>query len=169
MPDASISLSSGTTTEAQFRVLALPESALAVMIRENLYGEVIKVHAALESASSQLAQHPTTGLFFVNDHIQKSAPVVIQKAEILTQQQHMCKLSKDQAEEATVTVKLLRASGAVFCTNMHQQLDQAILACDLLPTMPVRKSPVSATAKEYVTKLPQLLSLSKLSLTRRNT
>lgn len=39
MPDASISLSSGTTTEAQFRVLALPESALAVMIRENLYGE----------------------------------------------------------------------------------------------------------------------------------
>ncbi|KAL3142387.1 hypothetical protein ABBQ38_002722 [Trebouxia sp. C0009 RCD-2024] len=112
MPDASISLSSGTTTEAQFRVLALPESALAVMIRENLYGEVIKVHAALESASSQLAQHPTTGLFFVNDHIQKSAPVVIQKAEILTQQQHMCKLSKDQAEEATVTVKLLRASGA---------------------------------------------------------
>lgn len=128
----------------------------------------------------------------LQDHIQKSAPVVIQKAEILTQQQHMCKvcvyvlhtlhcapqenvvllvfqLSKDQAEEATVTVKLLRASGAVFCTNMHQQLDQAILACDLLPTMPVRKSPVSATAKEYVTKLPQLLSLSKLSLTRRNT
>lgn len=78
-------------------------------------------------------------------------------------------LSKDQAEEAAVTVKSLRTSGADFCMNMHQQLDQAMLACELLPTMPVRKSPVSATAKEYVTKLPQLLSLSKLSLTRKNT
>jgi len=78
-------------------------------------------------------------------------------------------LSKDQAEEAAVTVKLLRTSGAAFCMNMHQQLDQAMLACNLLPTRPVRKSPVSATAKEYVTKLPQLLSLSKLNLTRNNT
>ncbi len=27
---------------------------------------VIQVHAAFESASKQLAQHPTTGLFFIN-------------------------------------------------------------------------------------------------------
>ena len=76
-------------------------------------------------------------------------------------------LSKAQAEEATATVHLLRVSGTAFCNNMHQQLDQAMLACDQLPTVLVRKSP--ATAKEYVTKLPQLLSLSKFSLTRKNT
>ena len=31
-----------------------------------LWRVVIKVHAAFESASKQLAQHPTTGLFFIN-------------------------------------------------------------------------------------------------------
>ena len=76
-------------------------------------------------------------------------------------------LSKDQAEEAIATVSLLRTSGPAFCNNMHQQLDQAMLACDLLPTMPVRKSPLPATAKDYVTKLPQLLSMSKFSLARK--
>ena len=33
---------------------------------ELLYTAVVKVHAAFESASKQLAQHPTTGLFFLN-------------------------------------------------------------------------------------------------------
>lgn len=31
-----------------------------------LWRVVIKVQAAFESASKQLAQHPTTGLFFIN-------------------------------------------------------------------------------------------------------
>lgn len=77
-------------------------------------------------------------------------------------------LSKEQAQEAVATVKSLKTSGAVFCVNMQQQLDQAMLACDVLPT-PMGKPLASAAAKDYVTKLPQLLSLSRLNLTRKST
>lgn len=73
-------------------------------------------------------------------------------------------LSKVQAEEAMATVKSLTTSGRAFCVTMHQQLDEATLACSKLPTAPVAKTPASATARNYVTKLPQLLSLSKLNL-----
>lgn len=139
------------------------------MSKDSMYEEVIKVHAALESASSQLAQHPRTGLFFINDHIQKSAPVVIQKAQSLAEQQHLCKLSKDQAQDATATVCSLKTSGSAFCINMHEQLDQAMLACNLLPTTSVSRRPASAAAKEYVTKLPHLLLLSRLNLTKKST
>ena len=78
-------------------------------------------------------------------------------------------LSKEQAQEATATVDSLRASGTAFCMHMHQQLDQAMLACDALPTPHLSKSAASVAAKEFVTRLPQLLSLSRLSLTRKNT
>ena len=78
-------------------------------------------------------------------------------------------LSKEQAQEATATINCLKASGAAFGINMHQQLDQAMLACDMLPTATVSKSPASASAQDYVAKLPQLLSLSRLNLTRKST
>ena len=175
---------------------------------------VMEVHAALESASSQLAQHPTTGLFFINVRSLTEWPLIDPQGTLRTvcssagphpevcpcghtegteligtaaSLQGACgscayntvhcrkqcvflvfQLSKDQAEEAIATVSLLRASGTAFCNNTHQQLDQAMLACDLMPTMPVRKSPMPATAKEYVTKLPQLLSMSKFSRARKH-
>ena len=74
-------------------------------------------------------------------------------------------LSKDQAQEANTTVNSLRMSGNAFCSNMHQQIDRALLACGSLPT-PARRSPTALAAKDYVTKLPQMLSLSRLSLTK---
>ena len=80
-------------------------------------------------------------------------------------------LSKDQAQEADTTVKSLRTSGTAFCSSMHQQLDQALLTCNALPAparMSVQElhSPTAIAAKEYVTKLPQMLSLSRLNLTK---
>ena len=78
-------------------------------------------------------------------------------------------LSEAQAEEAAATIKSLKTSGTAFCVTMHQQLDEAMLACSKLPTAPEGKTPASAIAKSYVTKLPQLLSLSKLNLTKKST
>lgn len=78
-------------------------------------------------------------------------------------------MSKEQAQEAVATVNCLKTSGAAFCISMQQQLDQAMLACDMLPTARMSKPPASAATKDYVTKLPQLLSLSRLNLTRKST
>ncbi|KAL0031649.1 hypothetical protein WJX77_011652 [Trebouxia sp. C0004] len=70
----------------------------------DLHDEVVKVHAAFESASKQLAQHPTFGLFFINDHVKTSIPGVLQKLHLLQQQQRLCKLSQHQAEDAEATL-----------------------------------------------------------------
>ncbi|KAL0031650.1 hypothetical protein WJX77_011652 [Trebouxia sp. C0004] len=83
----------------------------------DLHDEVVKVHAAFESASKQLAQHPTFGLFFINDHVKTSIPGVLQKLHLLQQQQRLCKLSQHQAEDAEATVRDLKS--LVAC--LHQQ------------------------------------------------
>ncbi|DBA90957.1 TPA: hypothetical protein ACH3X2_004168 [Trebouxia sp. C0005] len=136
--------------------------------KHDLRDEVIKVHAAFESASKQLAQHPTDGLFFINDHVKTSTPGVLQKLHILQQQQQVCKLSQDQAEDAEATIRDLTRLGAAFCSSMNAQLDQAILACSCLPAPAINKGS-SSSPRDYVTKLPQLLSISRLNLTKRGT
>lgn len=138
---------------------------LRMAARHDMHGEVVKVHAAFESAGKQLAQHPTTGLFYISDHVRTSTPAVIHKLQLLQQQQALCQLSRDQAQEAEATVNHLRASGATFCSNMGAQLEQTMLACKALPTPAVTKS----GPRVYVTKLPQLLSVSRLNLTKRST
>ena len=168
----------------------------------------MKVHAAFESASSQLAHQPTTGIFFINvrRHMHYPGPsqrhvylapcrITSKNLLLLLLRRHgvcwhsnilaryvyivhftltfgvslcLCgvQLSKAQAQEAAATVNSLKDSGAAFCISMHQQLDQAMLACDMLPTAPASRVP--AAANDYVTKLPQLLSLSRLNLTRKS-
>ena len=77
-------------------------------------------------------------------------------------------MSRDQAEDAEATVSDLTRLGAAFCSNMNAQLDQAILACSCLPAPAIDKGS-SSSSRDYVTKLPQLLSINRLNLTKRGT
>ncbi|KAL0018804.1 hypothetical protein WJX79_007054 [Trebouxia sp. C0005] len=92
--------------------------------KHDLRDEVIKVHAAFESASKQLAQHPTDGLFFINDHVKTSTPGVLQKLHILQQQQQVCKLSQDQAEDAEATIRDLTRLGGTY--SIYEFLEDGV-------------------------------------------
>lgn len=75
---------------------------------------VVKVHAALEAAGKQLAQQPTTGLFFIQDHVRTSLPAVMATATTMQHQQHMC--------QVVMTMSFLYVS--MYCS---QRLKDALL------------------------------------------
>lgn len=126
--------------------------------------EVIKVLAAFESAGEQLAQHPTTGLFYITDHVKTSVPALVFRAQNLQQQRQGYQLSCEQAADATATLDKLAESGNIFCNTTQNQVDQAFQACEQLPAPASSSTSISST-RDYVTKLPQLLSSSRLNLT----
>lgn len=68
-------------------------------------------------------------------------------------------LSVTQAKEAEASVKLLRSAGQSLTITMHHDIQRAIVACDSLPAPGKTDSP-----SKY--RIPQFMSLSRLSLTK---
>ena len=74
----------------------------------------------------------------------------------------MLQLSTSQAQEAEASVRLLRLTGPPIINSMQIDAERAMLACDSLPA-PVDSK--DSSPRKY--RVPQFLSLSRLSLTKK--